>query len=257
MDVLCFDFDGVLCDSAPETAATAWEGCRALWPATADASPALPEALRARFCRLRPVMHTGFEAIPLMRLIETDAADDAAILADFPTLRDGLVAREGLRREDLQQRFGAIRDRLIAADEAAWLGWNDFYAGAAALLRAALHRHTVFILTTKQQRFAERLLAHQGLHVPDGHLFGLEAGRSKPALLAALQARPALAGATFHFIEDRLDTLLDVVADDALAAVRLYLADWGYNTPAQRREAAANNRIQVVALDAFRAAVGL
>ena len=257
MDVLCFDFDGVLCDSAPETAATAWQGCRELWPGAAGAPAALPQALQQRFCRLRPVMHTGFEAIPLMRLIETGQAGDEAILADFPALRDALIARERLRTADLQQRFGAIRDRLIAADEAAWLRWNVFYPGAAEVLRAAIARQAVFILTTKQERFAALLLRQQGIALPGERIYGLEAGRSKPELLAGLLARAEFAGATFHFIEDRLDTLLDVSQRAALRAVRLYLADWGYNTPAQRRDAAATGRIQVVSLAAFRKAVGL
>ncbi|HKJ00287.1 MAG TPA: HAD family hydrolase [bacterium] len=255
MDVFCFDFDGVICDSAPETAVTAWQGCRELWPApgtSADPAP-LPEALQARFCRLRPVMHTGFEAIPLMRLIEEGDVSDAQFLADFPALRDGLIAREGLRTADLQQRFGAIRDRLIAADQAAWLGWNRFYPGMGEALSAAAARGPAFIITTKQERFAALLLRHEGVALPPERIFGLEAARSKPELLQALLARPEHDGATFHFIEDRLETLQAVIATPGLGGVRLYLADWGYNTPAQREEAVAIKRIQVVSMQGFRA----
>ena len=59
------------------------------------------------------------------------------------------------------------------------------------------------------------------------------------------------------FIEDRLDTLMHVIADPALEDVRLYLADWGYNTPRQREEAAALPRIEVVSVKAFRRLQGL
>ncbi len=259
MDVFCFDFDGVICDSAPETAVTAWLGCRELWPqhgGAADAPATLPTALQERFCRLRPVMHTGFEAIPLMRLIETGEADDDALFADFPALRDRLMAREGLAHERLQHLFGAIRDRLIAEDEAAWLRWNRFYPGVGPLLAAAIARTPLYIVTTKQERFAALLLRNEGIALPPGRIFGLEAKRSKPEILAALLGRPEHAGATFHFIEDRADTLHDVIARDALRAVRLYLVDWGYNTPAQRREAAATGRIRVVSLREFAGVLG-
>ena len=74
MEVFCFDFDGVVCDSAPETALAAWNACQTLWP---EDSATLPEALQQRFCVLRPVMHTGYEAVPLMRLIKDGAVDDA------------------------------------------------------------------------------------------------------------------------------------------------------------------------------------
>lgn len=257
MNVYCFDFDGVICDSAPETAVSAWLGCRELWPMPGDPAPEPPAALRERFCRLRPVLHTGFEAIPLMRLIEQGQAGDDTLLADFPALRDGLIAREALDTTTLQERFGAIRDRLIATDPAAWLGWNRFYAGMGQVLKAAVDAGPTFIITTKQERFAALLLREHGVALPPRHLFGLESGHSKPEVLADLMARPAHQGATVHFIEDRLETLQTVIARPALDPVRLYLADWGYNTPAQREQAAHQPRIRVVSKAAFRMAVGL
>ena len=249
MDVFCFDFDGVVCDSAPETALSAWKGCREFWPA--GGAP-FSEALQQRFCRVRPALHTGFEAIPLMRLIETDAASEAEVLAGFPALRDDLIAREGLDNARLLEVFGRIRDGLIAADQAEWLRWNRFYPGLRETLTAALERHPVFIITTKQERFVTLLLAHHGVDFPSERILGLERGRSKPALLGELGAAPAWQGHRFHFIEDRLETLQEVLATPSLAAVQLYLADWGYNTDAQRAEAAATGRIAVVSRDDFR-----
>lgn len=257
MDVYCFDFDGVICDSAPETAVTAWQGCRELWPTPEVPATEPPAALRERFCRLRPVLHTGFEAIPLMRLIELGDAGDEAFFADFPSLRDGLIAAEGLVTHQLQERFGAIRDRLIAADPAAWLGWNRCYAGMGHVLASAVDAGPAFVITTKQERFAALLLREYGVALPPGHLFGLEVGRSKPEILTDLMERPTYQGATFHFIEDRLETLQAVIDTRALEAVRLYLADWGYNTPAQREQAKAAGRIRVVSRDTFRLMTGL
>lgn len=257
MNIYCFDFDGVVCDSAPETAVSAWQGCRELWPVSGDPPAEPPAVLLERFRRLRPVLHTGFEAIPLMRLIEQGEAGDDAFYTDFPALRDALIAGEGLDTHDLQQRFGAIRDRLIAADPTAWLGWNRFYPGMSQVLKGAVDAGPTFVITTKQERFAALLLREHGVALPAGHLFGLETRRSKPEVLGELLARPAHQGATCHFIEDRLETLQAVIATPALEAVQLYLADWGYNTPAQREQAAAEPRVRVVSRDAFRLVVGL
>lgn len=253
MDVICFDFDGVVCDSAPETALSAWKGCRELWPEGPEFSPDLQE----RFCRLRPVMHTGFEAIPLMRLLETDAADEAALFADFPAQRDALIQSEGLETARLQAIFGGMRDAMIAQHRDEWLRWNRFYPGMADLLAAALGRHETYIVTTKQERFVTLLLEHAGVSMPTDRIFGLERRRAKPEVLLELSADEGRRGRTFHFIEDRVDTLHDVMATAGLEAVRLYLADWGYNTPAQRDGAARTGRIQVVSVAAFRQALGL
>ena len=254
MDVFCFDFDGVVCDSAPETAVTAWKGCRELWP---EIGAELPLALQERFCRLRPVLHTGFEAVPLMRLIEQGRHSDEELLERFPQLLDELIERERLTSGRLKELFGGIRDVLIGADQALWLEWNRFYPGIGEALTAAIAGHPVFIVTTKQERFVSLLLDHHRIDLPPERIFGLERNRTKPEILAELMARPEWNGATFHLIEDRLDTLMHVIADPALEDVRLYLADWGYNTPRQREEAAALPRIEVVSVEAFRRLHGL
>lgn len=64
---------------------------------------------------------------------------------------------------------------------------------------------------------------------------------------------------TIHFIEDRYETLLSVLeqrsmlascatkqVDNKLSDVRLYLADWGYNTAEQRAAAQSNPDITVI-----------
>ena len=249
--VLCFDFDGVICDSAPETALTAWNASRELWPEVpaAGVGAELPAAVRERFCRLRPVIHTGYEAVPLMRLIEEGREGDEDILAGFPLLRDGVMERGGLSPGQLRDLFGRHRDRLVEQDQAGWLRSNPFYPGMAGLLTGLIARHPVRIVTTKGERFAALLLRHNAIPLPDEHIFGLERNRSKPEILAGFLALPEFAGAAFHFIEDRMDTLDAVASDSALDDLRLYLADWGYNTPPQRDRAAQSPRIEVISLD--------
>jgi len=44
-------------------------------------------------------------------------------------------------------------------------------------------------------------------------------------------------GRRVHLVEDRMPTLRRLLAQPDLAAVRLHLACWGYNTEADRREA--------------------
>ncbi len=244
--VLCFDFDGVICDSAPETALTAWNASRELWPKD---GAELPPDLQLRFCRLRPVIHTGYEAVPLMRLIEEDKENDESILAGFPVLRDGVMEREGLDPGQLKRLFAHHRDRLIEQDQEGWLRSNPFYPGIGDMLAGMIGRHPVRIVTTKGERFAALLLRHNGIALPDEQIFGLERNRSKPEILAGFLALPEFAGAVFHFIEDRMDTLDTVAAHPVLDSLRLYLADWGYNTPPQRQRAAESSRIEVISLE--------
>ena len=53
------------------------------------------------------------------------------------------------------------------------------------------------------------------------------------------------------FVEDKLSTLAKISSQPELEAVKLYLADWGYNTPAERESVLQQSRIQLLTLADF------
>ncbi|HEY9646292.1 MAG TPA: hypothetical protein V6C88_07990, partial [Chroococcidiopsis sp.] len=57
--------------------------------------------------------------------------------------------------------------------------------------------------------------------------------------------------ARIWFVEDRLKTLLTVQSQPDLSTVTLFLADWGYNTAAERQQAQASGDIRLLSLDTF------
>jgi phosphoglycolate phosphatase-like HAD superfamily hydrolase len=235
--LIFLDFDGVLCDSAAETAVAAWRAGAALWPEWCGPEPS-PAAL-ARFCELRPLLETGYQAIALLRLIVT-GEPDARITAEFAPLTQAVFTSAGWEKPALVRLFGDTRDRWIREDEAGWLRRHRFYPGTAAAVRRVLDAgHPLFILTTKQARFTEKLLRASGVPLPPEAIFGLESGKSKEDTLAEFVRNPQFAGRRCHFIEDRLDTLERVMARPELASVALYFATWGYSLPAERARATA------------------
>lgn len=66
--IYALDFDGVICDSAVETAITGWKAATFVWPDMANTVP--EEKHIEKFRELRPQLETGFEAIIFMRLIQ-------------------------------------------------------------------------------------------------------------------------------------------------------------------------------------------
>ncbi|MCE5263403.1 MAG: HAD family hydrolase [Deltaproteobacteria bacterium] len=248
VDVFALDFDGVLCDSAGECAVTAWRAGSRIWPEWQRDEP--PAECRARFVHLRPVVETGYQMIPLMKLIH-EGVDDAAILDGFLPLCDALMSRHRLNKRPLVELFGRTRDEWIAENSGDWLSRHRFYPGATARLREALVSHPVFILTTKQERFTRQLLDAEGVRIPEEGVWGLERNLGKGEMLERLIAEPSLRGGRIHFVEDRLDTLMEVTKNPLLDGVCLYLADWGYNTPVQREQAAQHPRVTVWTIDRF------
>ena len=250
--LIALDFDGVLCDSAGETAVAAWRTLPQVWPALAGLGDEPAPAFTARFIRHRPLIETGWQTVILARLILLEA-DDRHVTSRFAHEADALRADAGLTPGEMVELFGQTRDHWLAADPAGWLARNRFYPGTVAALTAALRRAPagVVILTTKQERFTRQLLEHAGVPLPAERIYGLERRRAKEDWLAEFAGRQAGGTAALTLVEDRLDTLLRVAARPGLDAVRLYLADWGYLTPADRGRAAALARLRPLTLDAF------
>lgn len=236
------DFDGVICDSAVELALSAWQVARQLWDDMPEAcAPAHIEA----YCLVRPIIETGYESIPIMRLLHQGYTAQV-IIDDYAALMATTIEDAGQSIDVLKARFGAYRDQWIRDDEQGWLANNLLFPGISDKM-STLENQTWYIITTKQERFAQRVLEANGIQIPAERIFGLDRRMSKQAVLLQLQEAHDL---PMVFVEDRLPTLLGVQQNPALSAVQLQLVDWGYNTAADREQAKAVG-IPVISVDGF------
>ena len=253
--VLALDFDGVVCDSEPESSISGWKHGVELWPDVFSDETQRDRVL-AGLKKVRPVVETGFENTILARALLEElpghSADD--IIADWGGLMPGLMSRWGLDRAEMVAGYGKIRDDWMAADLAGWLAPNRIYPGVAEACIAAEESDTcdLYVVTTKQARFASAIMERKGnLVVPDSRVYSQTvSGLPKTDVLADLGAAAA-PDARKIFVEDKLSTLEKVCACDGLEEWELFLVDWGYNTEAERSRAAANPRIQVIAVEDF------
>ncbi|CAB1111564.1 unnamed protein product [Ectocarpus sp. CCAP 1310/34] len=257
-NVFAFDFDGVICNSQGESSRSGFRALRVLWPEIAaelrtkdggqkDSDDA-PAWILDKMKELRPIVETGYENILLVRLLIEERLglpvlypSEGLLDSWGPEARDALALRYGLGREELVDAFGSARDEWMEVDFQGWLGANKFYEGIPEAISACTGE--VYVITTKQTRFASALLEHAGIKVPLDRIFGLGTG-PKASVLAQLQTKHS--GCTLVFLEDRVETLEAVCADSKLDGVRLYLCDWGFNTVAQRARGESNDRITVV-----------
>lgn len=257
--VLALDFDGVVCDSEPESSISGWKHGEQLWPDVFGA-PSVDDAVKTRVLSelkaVRPVVETGFEntllARALLEQLPGHSVDD--IVAGWGGLMPGLMARWELDRGEMVSGYGTIRDDWMAADLEGWLAPNLIFPGVAEACIAAEESDAcdVFIVTTKQARFASAIMRQKGnLHIPPERVFSQTvSGLPKTVVLADLAAT-STPSARKVFVEDKLSTLEKVCATDGLEAWELFLVDWGYNTQAERERAAANPRITLLSIDEF------
>ena len=225
------DFDGVICDSALETAITGWKTAGQIW---SDMTGPAPDVLVSDFREVRPLIETGYEAILAMRLLY-QGYDKQQIFEQYQILTRALLEQAGVSVEQLKSMFGATRDHWIATNAADWITQNPLFPGVAECLQRWQGQRDWLIITTKQERFVHQILAAHDIALAADYIFGLDRNLSKVQVLekwmARYPARPLV------FIEDRLPTLLNVAKQPALQNVQLQLALWGYNSSAEQQVA--------------------
>lgn len=245
--VLALDFDGVLCDGLKEYFITAWKAYYNIWQ---PENPTPPPGLAESFYRLRPVVETGWEMPVVLRAV-LQGVTETAILQDWSTIAQQIVNQEKLSPAELVAQVDGTRDQWIATDVDSWLAEHRFYPGVCDRLQSILQTEiSVAIISTKEGRFIRQLLEQQGIDLTDLQLFGKEVQRPKGDILLELK-QVFGPDAVFWFVEDRLKTLQGIQKRLELADVELFLADWGYNTPRDREQAAHDPLIHLISLEQF------
>ncbi|WP_235620723.1 HAD family hydrolase [Halothece sp. PCC 7418] len=244
--VLALDFDGVLCDGRAEYLESSWRVYTEIW----EGSEVDLETLRPRFYQLRSVIETGWEMPLLLRSLQ-EGMTDASILENWSAVVTETLEQNGLTQQEMARLLDEKRDHWIETNPQDWLAHHQFYPGVIPRLQAILKEATtqVYIITTKEGRFARTLLAEQGIRFPSDHIMGKESQQPKRKTLTSLSQKhdqPWL-----WFVEDRLKTLLSVADSPELDAVRLFLAAWGYNTARSRQQAQDHQQIQLLSLQQF------
>ncbi|XP_012083366.1 uncharacterized protein LOC105642967 isoform X2 [Jatropha curcas] len=234
-DLYALDFDGVLCDSCGESSLSAVKAAKVRWPSLFDGVDSTTEEwIVDQMYIVRPVVETGYENLLLVRLLlemriplirKSSVAEGLTverILENWLKLKPVIMEEWGENhRDDLINLFGKVRDEWMYKDLPAWIGANRFYPGVADALKFASSK--VYIVTTKQSRFADALLRElAGVTIPSERIYGLGTG-PKVKVLKQLQQKPEHRGLTLHFVEDRLATLKNVIKEPELDGWNLYL----------------------------------
>ncbi|NEP17797.1 MAG: HAD family hydrolase [Leptolyngbya sp. SIO4C1] len=243
-DILAFDFDGVICDGLIEYFKTAWRTyCQLYQPDQTEP----PNGLASRFYKLRPVIETGWE-MPVMLQAILAGHSDEEIIADWPEMAKPLLAEAQLAPAAAANAVDSIRDSWIQSDLDNWLAQHRFYPGVLKALKSAIAAIPTYIVSTKEGRFIQKLLAQNNVEIDPAFILGKEVKRPKAETLARLlQKHPE--ASTLWFIEDRLKALQSVKAQPELESVALFLADWGYNLETDRHAASEDERIHLLSLE--------
>ena len=241
--ILALDFDGVVCDGLKEYFETAWRTYCQIWSPNNTPSA----EIAASFYRLRPVIETGWE-MPILIKALVEGISEQEILHQWGEISQSLLQKDKLIAADIALKLDQIRDEWISTDLESWLNLHRFYPGVVEKMQNVSDRNVrLMIITTKEGRFVRQLLQQQGVEIPAHCIIGKESQRPKHQILTELIAQTKV----IWFVEDRLKTLQVVQQQPILAAVKLYLADWGYNVASEREQARQTSGIELISLSDF------
>jgi phosphoglycolate phosphatase-like HAD superfamily hydrolase len=211
----------------------------------------LPDDLALRFYRLRPVIETGWEMPVLIKALIAGFSD-AQILQSWTTITAEILAANNLEAKAVSTQLDNLRDEWIEKDLDGWLSLHRFYPGVIERLKITLETQVqLYIVTTKEGRFVKQLLQQEGVNLPSENIFGKEVKRPKYATLRELIKKANTQTVNLWFVEDRLKTLQLVQQQSDLNHIKLFLADWGYNTQLERETGKNDSRIQLISLSHF------
>lgn len=249
--ILALDFDGVLCDGMIEYFQTAWRAYGRIWPG-AEQSP--PDSLAPAFYRARPVVETGWE-MPLVLRSLLLGTPEQQIMQNWGAIAQQLIAAEHLNAADLTAAVDSTRDEWIATDPDHWLAQHRFYPGVSDRLSQLLNSSCcTVIISTKEARFIRQLLRQHTIEIPDTQVIGKEIRQPKAQTLRHLFQQFSQENGfdpIIWFVEDRFKTLQTIQTQPDLTTVQLFLADWGYNTAAERNAAHQDPHIHLISLKQF------
>lgn len=225
--IIAFDFDGVLCDGLAEYFYASAIAHQSVTNSTLDSS--ILEAIRPAFYQLRPVIETGWEMVALIQALLNGESTET-IWQDWSSILQHTLVAWDIHQQTLMVALDETRDRLITSELNHWLSLHQFYPGMIESLRHLQSTEDIeaYIITTKEGRFAHKLLLQKGIDFPRQNIFGKEVKQPKANTLKQLLSPNLL---SFWFIEDRLKTLKKVRQEQDLDHLKLFFATWGYNRP--------------------------
>jgi HAD superfamily hydrolase (TIGR01509 family) len=223
--MLILDFDGVICDALEECALVTWFGLLDRVPP--EPGPALLDQVPAAFVQRFAHVRNYSRLLDHFAVAGLPAAAEVRTQAEFDTLFASLDQREVA---EFVTRATAVRNRLRETERDFWLGLHTLYDGVPQLLRR--HAGKVAVVTAKDEPSVWEILRRYRLDRTVTAVVG-ECSR-KPEAVRRLARQAGVATSDVIFIDDNLTNAARVQATGA----QVFWAQWGYQIPEHRAEAA-------------------
>ena len=242
-DIIVFDFDGVIADSRKECFLTTLCAYKKLLNITKETylTPSTTNQVEALFNKYRYLVGPANEFYFLIAgVFEHINSNGNNVIELF----DHLKKNNQSDSEDFVTDFFAIRKMAMAKFLADWINLNPCYKQIPEILNCCIKDKNVFIASTKDVESIVTLLATYNVSLPQNHILGKEFSTNKFLQLQQIIKQTSIDCKNIALIDDNLGHLEAVRP----LGIKLFLATWGYNSPAERK-AAKNFGAHLISID--------
>ena len=241
-DFLALDFDGVIADSIGECLVMGYNAYVKYTRAGGRIHQL--EELRHGYqneCkRLRNFIRSGEDYVYINLAI-----DKQVPIQDQQTF-DSFVKKYVNLKDIFYDLFYQERAFFSSTYPDTWIGLNPLYKGIKQFLAEYSVKARLYIITTKQIKYALTILTANHIHLEADNCFTAGGRDTKLKIIQHLLDIKAIQADRFYYVDDQVDTLVEVKA----SGVHCLLAEWGYTNREQILRA-ENQNIPRLQLDDF------
>lgn len=241
-DFLALDFDGVIADSIGECLILGYNAY-GRYNRSGVQIRRLEEldAGRLNECRrLRSFIRSGEDYVYIQL-----ALDKGFPIQDQQAF-DAFVKKHLSLKDRFYDLFYEERELLSSTAESLWIELNPLYKGVKQFLSKYRAKDRLFIITTKQIKYALKILSGNNIYLKEENCFSTNGRNSKLNIIQHLLYKNKISSDRFYYIDDQVDTLAEVKE----SGVNCLLAKWGYTTGEQILRA-ENENIPAIQIDHF------
>ena len=227
--LILFDFDGVIIDGINEYWSSSLLACKKYLFADSIGLTDNKKVLDVPkvFIDARPYVKYGWEMVLIThQIIKKDKPLDSNLknrfLENYKENCSKILAENSWDSNTLQEYLDNARKFQIKNNFKQWINLhNPFIEVVNFIIKAQNKDYKIGVISTKGKIFTSKILS--GINVKPDLIFGYESG-SKVQIISDLSLQYDIKG----FIEDRRQTLENILVNNMTKTINCYLADWGY-----------------------------
>lgn len=219
-NLLCLDFDGVICDSINECLLVSYNCFFELNGQRfrqVEEIIKIPANIREMFYRKRYLVRPAKDYWLLMKLIIEDNS-----LIDEENFSRNLIGKDDYLNE-FEKLFFNYRENMIKERLELWLSLNPIYPEFYDYYRVNSTKE-FYIVTNKNRSAVETILKHNNIEIDQANIISKEILKSKESALKKIAELNKLDNNQLIFIDDSPATIRELNS----LFPNSYLANWGY-----------------------------